>query len=311
MAEPSDNANSGREAPTKGWRQTAVRIKQQMGSDNIGIVAAGVAFYAFLAVFPAMIVTVSIYGLVVTPSEVAQQLEALTHVLPPGAEGLIGQALTSISAGRSSSLSLAVIFSALVAFWSANSGMKALFQGINIAYGVTDRRGFLAKNVLTLVFTAAGIVSTLVAAGMIVALPVALAYLPPEARLALRVARWVVLVLMVFFALALLYRFAPHRDRPRWRWLGWGTGIAMVIWLGGSVGFSEYVSHFGKYNVTYGSLAAVVVLLMWFLLTGYAILLGAEINSAMEGRPKTDSNASPEEHKDGTGVDSNDPGSLK
>lgn len=267
-----------------GLRDVLLRTGREVSADSIGIVAAGVAFYAFLAVFPAIVTAVAIYGLVVEPATVQEQLEALSAVLPAEAQQLLNRQLSTITAQPPAALGWGVVASAVVGLWSANKGMKALFEGLNVAYDQEDRRGFFAKNIVTLPFTFGAILVVLVMGALIVAYPVALRRLalPGTIEFALDWARWVLLVALILFSLTLLYRYAPHRKPARGQWLSWGAIVAALLWIAGSWGFSFYVSNFGSYNETYGSVGAAVILMMWFLLSAYAILLGAELNSEIE-----------------------------
>ncbi len=278
------------EIPKEGWRDIALRVKDQIGLDNVSLVAAGVAFYAFLAIFPAIIATIMIYGLMVDPQTVQSHLQAMTGILPDQVSQLLNQQLSSIAGQSSGALGWGVAISILVALWSANKGMKGLFQGINIAYDEQDSRGFIKQNAITLLFTLGAIVLVIVSAALVVAMPVLLGNLglPPVLQTVARWARWPVLGLMVIVGLALVYRYAPDRENARWNWVSWGAAVATVLWLIGSWAFSFYVNNFGSYNQTYGSLAAVVILMLWLMLSSFSILLGAEINSEMEGQTKAD-----------------------
>ena len=289
-------ADRPRQIPKAGWRDILLRTKQQIGSDNIGIVAAGVAFYAFLAVFPALVAAIMIYGLVVNPETVTEQLQALTTILPQQARGLIEQQLGTIAGQATQTLGWGVAISIFLALWSANKGMKALFKGVNIAYDEDDDRGFIKQNALTLLFTVGGIVVVIISALLVVALPVILGNLglPSWGETLARWGRWLLLALLILGSLALIYRYAPAREHPRWRWVSWGSVAAVVLWIIGSWAFSFYVDNFGSYNTTYGSAAAVVILMLWFMLTSFAILLGAEINSEMEGQTRKDSTTGPD-----------------
>lgn len=277
--------------PAKGWRDILLRVKNQIGKDNLSIIGAGVAFYSFLAIFPALIATIMIYGFFVSPSTVQEQLQALTGILPPQAQELIGQQLTAVAGQPQDALSWGVLFSLLVALWSAQKGMKALFNGVGVAYDEEDKRGFIKLNALTLLFTLLGIVAVMISAALIVIFPVVIANLnlPEIFAVAARLGRWLILLFIIEFFLCLIYRYGPDRADAKIRWISWGAGCATLLWLGGSWLFSYYVTNFGNYNATYGSLAAVIIVLLWFLLTSYSILLGAEINSEMEGQTRKDS----------------------
>ncbi|MBD3239780.1 MAG: YihY family inner membrane protein [Chitinivibrionales bacterium] len=290
-------AERPRQIPAKGWLDIGKRVIKEVGQDHVSIVAAGVAFYAFLAVFPAIAAAISIYGLVLDPQTAQQQFTQLATVLPEQARGLMTDQLSQIAGASSGALSWGLAFSVLLALWSASKGAKALFQGLDIVYDEESSRNFVVQNALTLLFTIGAIVVAIIAVALIVALPIVinLLPLPPAAQIAARAARWVILAGTAFFGLALLYRYAPSRATPRWRWVTWGAAIATVLWLVASWAFSFYVANFGSYNQTYGSLAAVVILLFWLFLTAFIALLGAEINEATERQTSKDSTTGPEE----------------
>jgi membrane protein len=275
----------------RGWRDILLRVKNQISKDNVGIVAAGIAFYVFLAIFPILIATIMIYGLVVDPHTVRQQLQALTGIMPQQARDLLENMLGKIAGDTPKSLGWGATISILLALWSANKGMKAMFQGINIAYNEEENRGFIKQNLITLFFTVGAIVLLIISALLVVAFPVALGKLdlPYIIGKILDWGRWLMLAFLIQISLAVIYRFAPVRRGPRWQWVSWGAVIAVILWIIGSWGFSFYVSRFGSYNKTYGSLAAVVILMLWFLLTSFIVLLGAEINSEMERQTRRDS----------------------
>ena len=284
-------AETPQQIPGPGWRDIFLRVKEQIGKDNISIVSAGIAFYSFLALFPALIATIMIYGLLVDPASVEQQLQALTGILPSQAQELIGKQLSTIAVQSSDALGWGGFVSIVLALWSANKGMKALFTGINIAYDEEDQRGFIKMNLLTLLFTLGAILVAIVCAFLIVAFPVVIDQLdlPVLMAAAVRLSRWLILLLLILVSVSLLYRYAADRARPKFRWVSWGAVIATFLWLIGSWAFSAYVANFGNYNATYGSIAAVIIVLLWLMLTNFFILLGAEINSEMEGQTKKDS----------------------
>ena len=274
--------------PWKGWRDVLWRTKNEIRNDNLSVVAGGVAFFFLLGVFPALAAAVSLFSLVGNPNALQNQLSSAT-LLPPQARHLMLQQLQSL---RSSSgvAGLSVFLGIVFAVWSGSKGMKALIGALNIVYEERERRSIWRLNALALVFTAGGIVTALLAVGAILMAPSVLSHLGlanqfPALVLALR---WPVLMVLFFLAMVLMYRFGPNRDAAQWKWLGTGAVLATALWIGGSALFSSYIAHFGTYNKMYGSLGAVVILLMWFYLTAYAILLGAELNSEMEHQTRED-----------------------
>lgn len=290
------DADTPSEIPKKGWKDVLIRVKNQLGKDHVSIVAAGVTFYGFLAIFPAVAAIVSVYGLLVDPATVERQFSQLTAVLPPQAHELLSEQLKTLASQSDSKLGFGVAVSVLAAIWSAKKGMNALVEGMNIAYNEEDRRGFFKKTLLTFVLTLGAVVVTILSMVLVIALPAALQNLnlPDPIAWTLRIVRWLFLGAILLGSLAAIYRYAPDRDHPKWRWVSWGSGIAVALWLIASVAFSYYVSNFGSYNETYGSLAAVVILLMWLYISAYIILLGAEINSEMEHQTTKDSTDGPE-----------------
>jgi membrane protein len=283
-------AESPREIPKPGWKDVFIRVKSQLQTDNIDIVSAGVAFYFFLAIFPALAALVSIYGLLTEPAQVEQQMNQLTAVLPEQAHQMLSERLHSIASQSSGTLGWGVALSILLSLWSANKGTKSLFEGINIAYDERDERGFLKQNGLTLLFTLGGMILAIVCLALVVAFPALVGKLglPETVQSIIDWARWPLLGIILIFTLALIYKYAPDRDNPKFKWVSWGSVIAAVLWVGGSLLFSWYVNNFGNYNETYGSVAAVIILMLWFNLSSFIILLGAEINSELEHQTAKD-----------------------
>lgn len=278
------------EIPKSGWRDILWRTWEEMGKDHISIIAAGVAFYAMLAIFPGLTALVSIYGLGSDPAEVTRQIEAVADVLPDEARTIITDQLASIASQPRSTLGFGLLFSVSFALWSASAGVRTLMDALNLTYDETERRGYLAYYGTALLLTLGAIVMFIVAAFLVAALPaiIRLAGLPSRVETTLGFLRWPLAALAVVFALSVLYRFGPSRERARWQWVSWGAIVATGLWLAGSLLFSWYVSSFGSYNETYGALGAVVVLLMWLYISAYAILFGAELNAEMEHQTARD-----------------------
>jgi membrane protein len=284
-------ARSPGEIPPRGWFDVVKRVYRQIGEDNIGIAAAGVAFYAFFALFPLIAATIAIYGLITDPITAQQQMAAIAKELPEQSAKLVQDQLRQIARSSPVALSWGLVISILLSLWSANKGTQALFQAINIAYNEKNNRGFLNGNLITLLFTILGIVVAILSIILVIALPAFTSRLelPYALQVMVFIARWIILAVVLIAGLAILYRFAPDREKPRWQWVSWGSVIATVFWLAGSWGFSYYVKNFSNYNATYGSLAAVVILLLWFNLSSFIVLLGAEINSELERQTVRDS----------------------
>lgn len=278
-----------------GWWSVAKRVFQQLGSDHVTIIAAGVAFNVFLAVFPAIIAAVSVYGLVIEPTTLQSHLDTLASVLPSSAEQLLSNRLQALTQNSSQTLSWGLGLSVLLTLWAANRGTKALFEGVNIAYNAQRRRGFFLNNAVTLLFTLGGLVVGGLCLALLIGVPVVAGALPGFLSVLVQLAVWPLLFLIVIVALGMVYKYAPVRHNPQMRWVTVGSLTAAIIWLAGSGLFSWFVSNFANYDKTYGSLAAVVVLMLWLLLTSYVVLLGAEINSELELQTARDTTVGEEE----------------
>ena len=264
----------------------AKAVFSRFGQDNISLIAAGIAFYVLAAIFPALAALVSIYGLFADPGQVANRVSGLEGVLPPEALKIITDGLNNFAHKSGSQLSFALLISLVLALWSARAGMTSVMTGLNIAYEETEKRSFLMQNVTALALTLGGIIFVLVAIVAVAVVPAALALLHADgfAMQVLALARWPALAALVVIGFAVVYRYAPSRSNPNWTWISWGSGIAAVLWIAGSLVFSLYVSHFGSYQATYGALASVVVLLLWFWVSAVVLLLGAEIDDEINLR---------------------------
>lgn len=283
-------ADTPEEIPPQGWWDITKRVFKQAGADRIGLIAAGVAFYGFLAVFPALAAVVSIYGAFTDPADIQAQLQNLRGVVPAEVHGILNDQLQSVAERNEQTLGWSAAIGLLIALWSANKGTKALFQGLNIAYNEPHSRGFLQENALTLLFTL-GIAAGMTAAFAVVvgtaALSASLA-VPAWMKLAVTIGGWLLVALMLLAGLAMIYKYAPVRTNPQVRWVSVGSVVALLLWLAGSVAFSLYVSNFGSYADTYGSIAAIVIFLLWLFLSAYIVLLGGEINSESEHQTMQD-----------------------
>jgi membrane protein len=280
---PGSKAERPTEIPARGWIQVVKRGWKEAKADQVPLLAAGVAFYAFLAIFPALIAVVSIYGLFADPSTIANQLNSLTAALPDEAARIITDQVTALSTRRQT-LGISLVLSVLIALWSASAGTSNLLTAINVAYNAEERRGFVKKRLLALGLTVAAIIFMVIILGLVAVLPPLLraVFDTGALRWVLQIVGWLIVVVLVPAALALLYRLAPDRDAPRLRFASVGAVVATLIWLAASIGFSIYTATFGNYAKTYGVFAGIVVLLFWLWLTMYAILLGAEINAESE-----------------------------
>jgi membrane protein len=299
-ASPEDQAlgrHAGRpgEIPPRGWRAVLRRVANEAISDEVGMAAASCGFYALLALFPAISVAISLYGLVADPLTVAGQLEGLRGVLPASTFDLIAARVHDLAATGPTKLSWGLALGLSVALWSAMNGTKAIISALNVAYEERERRGFLRLNLVALLFTLGGILGVALALAVIVAVPAALAFAwpGPLAAAAVRTCSFGLLLGFVMLGLALLYRFAPSRAGARWRWITPGSLLAAGLWLAASLAFSFYVGNFGAYDAAYGALGGVVVALLWFYLSAYAVILGAELNAELELQTRRDTTTAP------------------
>ena len=282
--QPGIDAENPTQIPWRGWKQILKRSWAENKADNMPIIAGGVAFFGFLAIFPALIALISIYGLVASPDTVATQVEDLSAQLPDSAAQLIGDQLNSIVDNSGSALSISLVVSILAALWSASGGIGNLMTAVNIAYDEVETRNFVKLKLTSLALTLGGILFVLITFGLVAVVPAVIEALPlgVVGTVLAQVARWVLLLAVFAGSLAILYRIAPDRDAPRFRWVSLGAVVVTVIWAAVSVGFALYVNNFGSYDKTYGAIAGVIVLMLWLYLTCYLVLLGAEINAETE-----------------------------
>ncbi|WNV77272.1 YihY/virulence factor BrkB family protein [Geodermatophilus sp. DSM 44513] len=292
---PGITADTPTEIPWRGWKQILKRAWAEHNADNMPIIAGGVAFWGFLSIFPALIATISLYGLVASPETVTRQIEDLSAQLPEEAAQLIGEQLRSLATGNGGALSLSLVVSLAGALWSVSGGMGNLITAVNLAYDEVETRNFVKLRATSLVLTLGAIVFVLVTFSLVAVVPVVLDALPlgPFATVLTQVARWVLLLGVFAGSLAVLYRVAPDRDAPKLRWVSLGAVVVTVVWALVSVAFSFYVDRFGSYNETYGTIAGVIVLMLWLYITCYLLLLGAEINSEAEHQTAQDTTEGP------------------
>ncbi len=269
-----------------GFYGIARAVFDRFGNDNISLVAAGVAFYVMLSIFPALAALVSLYALVGNPDDVANRIQDYSYLLPPAALKLIIDGLHNFAKTAGSTLSWALGTSLLLALWSARNGISSVMTGLNIAYEEVETRSFVVQTLMALGLTLGAILFAAVAVFAVAIIPIILNILPFGSDFAtlLNYARWPVLAIFVAMGFAVIYRYGPSRENASWRWITWGSGIATVLWLVGSVVFSIYVSKFGSYDATYGALGAVVVLLLWLWVSAIVLLVGAEIDGELDQR---------------------------
>lgn len=284
------HATRPQEVPAKGWRDVLLRVKSEMDKDNLSIVAAGVAFYFLLSIFPALAAFISIYGLLNDPADAQQQVQAFSEILPAEARTILLAQLQQLTSGPSSALSFGALFGLLLALWSAMKGTMALITALNIVYDEQEQRGTIRLYLVAFLLTMGAVLFLALSLALIAVIPPILQQLGIGSwvETAFNVARWPILALVVILTLSAVYRFAPSRRSPQWRWVNPGSLTAAALWLISTALFSWYVSSFGSYNETYGSLGAVVILLMWFYITSYIFLLGGELNAELEHQTRED-----------------------
>jgi membrane protein len=283
-------AKHPREIPGSGWKDILLRVKREVASDNLSMIAAGAAFYGLLAMFPSIAAAVSLYGLFTEPQTVAEHIQMLAGILPEDARSILDQQLQRVTSAGDAALGIGAIVALVIALWGASKGVKSLMAALNVVYDEEEKRGFFKLNAVALLLTLAMLVVVLFSLAAVAGIPAIIEAVgfPPIAENVARWSRWPFLAIVSVFAIGVLYRYAASRAPPQWGWIWLGAVVATVLWLGGSALFSWYVSSFAKYNETYGSVAAIVVLMMWLWLSAYFVLLGGELNAEMEHQTRHD-----------------------
>jgi membrane protein len=289
QAHPGAHADSPTDIPARGWRQIVLRALHRAFLDRVTLIAAGVAFFGFLALFPSLIAAVLLYGLVSTPADLAEHVDALARTIPAAAADVLAEQMQDLVDADQGRLGFAAVVSVLVALWSAFVGMDHLLISVNVVYEETERSGFLRRRGLALLFTLGAAVVFAVLLTLIAVFPVVV-----DGGVLLGLGRWVLVVGVFALSLAAIYRFGPDRRQARFPWVSVGAIVATAFWLVASAIFSLYVSEFDRYSRSYGALAGVVVLLVWMWLSVVAILLGAEINAEAEHQTDADSTVGPD-----------------
>jgi membrane protein len=287
-------AGSPMEMPARGWRDVLVRTWREASDDNLGLIAAGVAFYAFLALVPLLAALVLTYGLVAEPETVMRHMQSITRLVPADAARLIGEQLTTVSQTAAGKQGFGLLVALALALYGAMRGASAIVTALNIVYDEHEERGFVKTTLLALVITVGAVLVGVIALLAVSALGFVERLLPGSSALlhsVIRIVFWAAAALAASGAVAALYRYGPSRDRAKWRWLTPGSIAATLLWLAATLGFGIYVANFGSYNATYGSLGAVVVLLTWLYLSAYVLLFGAELNAELEHQTAEDTTA--------------------
>jgi len=289
------HAEGPTDIPPKGWKDICWRTYEQINEDRLLAVAAGVVFYGLLALFPAITAVVSLYALIADGSTVNAHIAFLGDFLPQGTFTIIQEQVGRVLSKGEVKLGSAFVLSLLLAIWSANGGVKAVIDALNVVYDEKEKRGFFKLNAVSLAFTVGGVIGILTAIGLVIGAPIVLAFIGLESstELLIKLGRWPVLAVLVLLALAVLYCYAPSRRSPKWRWISVGSVLATLTWMAGSALLSFYLANFGDYDATYGSLGAAIALMMWMWMSTIVILFGAELNSEIEHQTTADSTAGP------------------
>lgn len=297
QAETSSDDKRGRRAnkPTeiswRGWWEISRRVINNVNQHDISLLAAGVALFMMLSVFPALNVAVSLFGLFSSPVNIISQVEPFRQLLPEQAFDIFTDQLTELTDTGGAAFNLTLVVSLLVWLWVARKAAMAVIKACNIIYKEHEKRPFWNLMLVSLLFTVVGIFSVVVLALLAILLPILLSMIPLGETLetSLRTLRWPILAMIFILVLECIYRYAPNRKNAKWRWVSVGAVIATMLWLLASFGFTVYVQNFSNYNETYGAIGSVIVLILWFYITAFVVLLGAEINAEMEHQTEVDS----------------------
>ncbi|QFT79278.1 hypothetical protein FIU89_01550 [Roseovarius sp. THAF27] len=278
-----------------GWWDVVLRLKDGIASDHMSVVSAGVAFFGLLAIFPAVVALISIAGFLLNPQDVANNLEQIIAILPENAAAIIQDQIMKVTGGDEAATGLAALLGLLLALYGATKGMMTLMEGMNIAYGEKEKRGFVRLYATGLALTLFIIVGVLSALGLMIVLPAVIGYLGLSETLETTILwlQWPVLGCLAVLGLGVLYRFGPSRRNARWRWITPGAVVAMILWLAGTVAFSVYTQNFASYNETYGTLGGAIILLTWLWLSSFIVLAGAKLNAELEHQTRRDTTTGP------------------
>ncbi|MGI0522822.1 YihY/virulence factor BrkB family protein [Rhizobium giardinii] len=284
------DADTPNEIPAKGFRDVFWRLVSEVSEDRVTLIAAGVTFYILLSLFPALGALVSLYGIIADPSTMAKQIEFISDILPPGAFDIILNQLNVLVQQKASSLSISFVVGLAIALWSANSGMKAIFDAMNVAYGEAEKRGIIRLNLVSLTFTLAALIFAAILIAAIGGVPAILSYiwLDQWQETLIRLLRWPVLLIFVAGGITLIYHYGPSRESAKFRWLSWGAVFSTLLWLAASILFSYYLETFADYQATYGALGALIGFMVWTWISVIALIVGAELNAELEHQTARD-----------------------
>jgi membrane protein len=289
----ADSRGRGAEAPTdipqKGWRDVLLRVFHGVSEDRITTISGGVTFFVLLALFPGLAGLISLYGLFADSSTIGQHLSSLEGILPEGGMQILRDQFQQLTSQPPQKLGFATAASLAISLWSANGGVKAMFEGLNAVYEEREKRSFINLNAISLALTSIVLGFVMAALLTITVIPKLLSFLGlPGISEIVAYARWPVLLVVASLMIAVIYRFGPSRDQPQWRWISPGSIFAAVTWIAASLLFSWYTAHFGSYNKTYGSLGAAVGFMTWIWISTMVILVGAKINAELEHQTVAD-----------------------
>ena len=298
MTQPDrgDAARSPTQIPPRGWWQVLKRAWAEAGRDNLGLIAAGVAFYAFLALAPLLAALLLSYGLFADRAQVIGDMRAVAGILPAEAARLVGDQLQQIATTAATKTGFGLALAILLALYGAMRGAAAVMTALNIVYEEEERRALVKRNFVAFAITVGGLLTALgglIAGSLLGRIDLLFSGLGPVAHVALRIAGCAFAALLVMSVIATIYRYAPARQPPKWRWASPGAILATLLWLVATLLFGFYVANFGSYNATYGSLGAVVGLLTWLYLSAYVVLLGGELNAELERQTAEDTSTGP------------------
>ncbi|MDO1581420.1 YihY/virulence factor BrkB family protein [Rhizobium oryzicola] len=289
------HAEAPHDIPMPGLKDVLWRVYVSFTEDRVMLVAGGVTFYLLLALFPAMTALVSLYGFVADPVAIADRIGFLREVMPADGLEIFVKQLMALATEERGTLSVGLMTGLALALWSANAGIKALFEAMNIAYGEDEKRSFLWLNFISLIFTFAALLAAILLLVGLGVIPAMIALLSPTdngAKL-IGLLRWPVLLVLVAGGISLLYRFGPSREPAKLRWITWGAGVASLLWLLGSLGVSFYLLHVANFNATYGTLGALIGFLFWTWISTIVVILGAELNAELEHQTAKDTTTGP------------------
>lgn len=281
LARPGASGSS--EFPWRGWRNVLRHLYQEIGRDRLLALAAAVAFYSLLALFPAITAAVSLYALFADPGTISSHLSLLAGIIPSAVLDIVGDEITRVAAQSNGKLTFGFVFGLMLALWSANAGMKATFDALNVIYDEAERRGFFRLNLASLLMTFGAVVGMLASVTIVIVFPVVMLFvgLPGNSDAWLHVLRWPATFVLAVLSLAVLYRYGPSRKAKR-RWFTVGSVFAALAWIAVSSTYSWYLANFANYNATYGALGAVIGLLMWMWLSTVVVFVGAELDCELE-----------------------------